>query len=176
MSSEESALVILVPESEELVGRWRTRFDRAAAYGVPAHITVLYPFVAPELIDRDVRDRLGTLFGTQEPFDFSLTETRRFHDQILYLVPSAEQRFTQLTQAVVASFPDHPPYEGRFEKIVAHLTVADLAEAEQLEIVEVALSPKLPILAHARTISLLVGRDEPATWHVAGEFALGPLF
>jgi hypothetical protein len=54
--------------------------------------------------------------------------------------------------------------------------VADLAEAEQLEIVEAALSPKLPILAHARTISLLVGRDEPATWHVAGEFALGPLF
>ena len=48
MPKPESALVILVPEAEPLVRPFRHRFDPSAALGVPAHITLLYPFIAPE--------------------------------------------------------------------------------------------------------------------------------
>lgn len=40
----ESALVVLVPEAEALVKSFRDRHDPSAAAGVPAHITLLYPF------------------------------------------------------------------------------------------------------------------------------------
>ena len=44
----ESALIIAVPEAEPLVKALRERFDWSAAQGVPAHITILYPFIPPE--------------------------------------------------------------------------------------------------------------------------------
>ena len=43
----ESALLVPVPEAEPFVQRHRFRHDSVALRGVPAHITVLFPFVAP---------------------------------------------------------------------------------------------------------------------------------
>jgi hypothetical protein len=43
----ESAIVVRIPETERLVGRFRADLDVAAALGVPAHVTVLAPFVPP---------------------------------------------------------------------------------------------------------------------------------
>jgi len=41
----QTALIAPVPEAEACVGAWQARFDRSAALGVPAHITVLHPFI-----------------------------------------------------------------------------------------------------------------------------------
>ena len=43
----ETALIVEVSEAEEAVHEWRARHDSVAARGVPAHVTVLFPFVAP---------------------------------------------------------------------------------------------------------------------------------
>ena len=43
----QSAVLVSVPEAEPAVSRYRARLDRAGAWGVPAHVTILYPFVAP---------------------------------------------------------------------------------------------------------------------------------
>ena len=51
MSSGESALVVLIPEAEALAGPFRDKYEPSAAAGVPAHITLLYPFKAPDDID-----------------------------------------------------------------------------------------------------------------------------
>jgi hypothetical protein len=173
MPIEESALVVLVPESEGLVGEWRRRYDPAANYGVPAHVTVLYPFVPPRLIDDALTSRLRELFGGARCFDFTLESVRRFGDQILYLAPSPATSFELLTQAVVEAFPDYPPYEGQHEKVVAHLTVTDGAPLDQLAPIESAVGAGLPIFATAVRVSLLIGRDEPGTWLVRDEFSLG---
>jgi pimeloyl-ACP methyl ester carboxylesterase len=45
-----------VPEAERVVRRHRERFDPAALAGVPAHVTVMYPFVPPPQIDNIVLD------------------------------------------------------------------------------------------------------------------------
>ena len=45
-----SALLVEVPEAEPLVRQWRMDLDPHAALGVPAHITVLFPFAPPPLI------------------------------------------------------------------------------------------------------------------------------
>jgi 2'-5' RNA ligase len=172
MSVPESALVVIVPESEQLVGRWRRQFDQSATHGVPAHITVLYPFVPPDLIDDEIKNLLRGLFERCEAFDFSLHEVRRFQEHILYLTPSPEKPFDALTRAVADLFPEYPPYEGRFQQVLAHLTVADRAPLEQLDLVEADLSSGLPIFATARHVSLLVGRDKPQSWRVVEEFPL----
>ena len=44
----ETAIIIPVPEAEAAVGQLRARYDRAAGLGAPPHITLLYPFLAPE--------------------------------------------------------------------------------------------------------------------------------
>ena len=37
----ETALIVPVPEVEPIVGRFRDRYDPAAADGIPAHVTVV---------------------------------------------------------------------------------------------------------------------------------------
>jgi hypothetical protein len=48
----ESTILVPVPEAEPVVGQLRARLDRAASRGIPAHVTVLYPFVPPGQITR----------------------------------------------------------------------------------------------------------------------------
>jgi hypothetical protein len=43
----ETAVIVAVPKAEPVVSEHRQQLDVA---GVPAHVTVLYPFVAPEAI------------------------------------------------------------------------------------------------------------------------------
>ena len=40
-----SALVVAVPDAEPVVGHLMLRLDANAVLGVPAHVTVLFPFV-----------------------------------------------------------------------------------------------------------------------------------
>lgn len=51
----ESCLRVPVPEADQAVGRLRGRLDSAAALGVPAHVTILYPFVAPAAVTSERR-------------------------------------------------------------------------------------------------------------------------
>jgi hypothetical protein len=68
----ESALVAPVPAAEALVGAFRDLYDPGAAVGVPAHVTILYPFKPPDAIDEVVHDDLRRCFGRLKAFDFAL--------------------------------------------------------------------------------------------------------
>jgi hypothetical protein len=46
-----SGLIVEVPEAEPDVARLRERLDASAPLGIPAHITVLFPFMPPRTID-----------------------------------------------------------------------------------------------------------------------------
>lgn len=67
MIPSESALIVRVPEAEPLVGTFRDRFDPVARLGVPAHITLLYPFEPPADIDVQVLRDLEDLFAARAP-------------------------------------------------------------------------------------------------------------
>jgi hypothetical protein len=78
MSSVEAGLVVLVPEAEALVKPFRDRYDPSAAAGMPAHITLLYPFKPPDEIDEATLDDLRRCFTRFAPSQFSLGSIRRF--------------------------------------------------------------------------------------------------
>src|SRR5687767_4670951 len=97
----ESALVVLVPEAEPMVAAFRDQHDPAAAAGVPAHITLLYPFKPPNEIDARACTVLRECFAHCTPFDFSLGAVRRFPaEAVLYLAPEPDEPFRQLTLAI----------------------------------------------------------------------------
>jgi hypothetical protein len=174
--TEESVLLITVPAAEPAVAGHRSRFDRSAAQGVPAHLTVLYPFLPPALIDADVHAVLARLFGSVPRFRFTLDRTGRF-DQVLWLGPADPAPFSALTELVSARFPSCPPYGGQYVEVIPHLTVAERAPLTDLQATEAAVRPYLPIAATATEVTLMTGPSPAsappgARWTSAATFPL----
>lgn len=169
---EESALLVPVPEAEPLVRRWRERLDRSAAMGVPAHVTILYPFVPPAEIDDRLLEELRSLFGQVPRFDYALTEARWFGEDVLWLAPAPDTGFRRLIEAVVARYPRYPPYGRPEQEVVPHLTVGDSGGQEALRAAEAALRPQLPVRASATEV-WLVEATETERWRVRERFRLG---
>jgi 2'-5' RNA ligase len=150
-----SALLVEVPEAEPLVGQWRMDLDPHAALGVPAHITVLFPFAPPPLISTTILDRLGELLTAVDAFSYNLIETGWFGDSVLWLAPDRPDPFRSLTRCIGDAFTDYPPYGGRFGEPVPHLTIADGGLPGQMMAAETAVQAGLPISATAASVSLL---------------------
>ncbi len=138
----QSALRVPVPEAEPWVKNLRERYDPTAAVGMPAHITVLFPFISPDLIADSDLARATETFQLFRPFEFRLGQVGRFPES-LYLVPEPDEPFISLTEAIVREFPEYPPYDGKFTEIIPHLTVANrsaefsaIAAAESLAIMK----------------------------------------
>jgi 2'-5' RNA ligase len=163
-----TALIVAVPEAEPLVHHWRARYDNAEL-GVPAHVTLLVPFVPRDKLDAALVAELRELFSSQPAFGFTLPRVARF-PAVAWLAPEPAEPFRRLTELIVARYPDYLPYEGAHDEIVPHLTVALGDEAVQDE-VEAALMPHLPIETEAREVTLLV-EDESGLWQIGEQFPL----
>ncbi|HEY0937275.1 MAG TPA: 2'-5' RNA ligase family protein, partial [Trebonia sp.] len=109
---EQSALLVPVPAAEPAVGRHRARLDESAHDGVPAHLTVLYPFLPPALIDDAVLTSLGRLFAGLPAFAFTLDRVAWFGENVVWLGPRDPAPFSALIGRAAAAFPSCPPYGG----------------------------------------------------------------
>ena len=158
MQPFESALVVLVPEAEVLVKLFRDKHDPAAAMGMPAHVTLLYPFIPPIEIGSAVHDDLRQCFSHFAPFHFSIADVRRFPG-VVYLTLDPDDPFRDLTLAIWHRYPEQPPYGGRHSDIVPHLCVARIADEQHLDAVAEefmrASTGKLPIQASADKVALI---------------------
>ena len=108
MTSATTALVVLVPEAEALVKVYRDKYDPSAMEGMPAHITVLYPFKKLDHLGEDMVANLYSLFSQHPCFHFALGEIQRF-PTALYLAPRPETPFQLLTRAVAGQYPETHP-------------------------------------------------------------------
>ena len=170
----ESALVVLVPEAERLVKPFRQQYDPSAAAGVPAHITLLYPFKHPDQVDRTVLDDLRQCFGRFGSFGFSLALIRRFPDAVLYLAPEPDEPFRQLTLAIWNRYPETPPYGGKWPDVAPHLSVAWARDEQMLDRIAddfaQASQGRLPINATAAEVALMEKRTDH--WLIRATFVL----
>jgi 2'-5' RNA ligase len=166
----QTALIAKVPEVEHLVRSWRDQFDPAAAAGVPAHVTVLVPFLSRSAMGPAITAELHQIFARFPAFGVRFLECRRFPD-VLYLAPQPETEFRALTSAVVARWPEAPPYGGQFDDVVPHLTVAHGQESSVLDKIEAELSPRLPVSAHISAVHLVTFTGEQ--WCEDYQFELG---
>jgi 2'-5' RNA ligase len=170
----ESALVVLVPEAEALVERFRLQHDPSAAIGVPAHVTVLVPFKPPAELTEGVLQTLAELFARRPAFTATFAEIRRF-PEVVYLAPEPVEAFRRLTEMLVEHFPETPPYGGQFAEIIPHLTVVQVADPQRLDEIaaqfERAAQGRLPIRADIREVALL--DNASGRWEVRARLALG---
>lgn len=175
LRDEMSALVVLVPEAEELVGRLRQLMDPSAAWGVPAHMTVLYPFLPPGDITGLHLETLRDTFAAHATFDCHFSSTGWFDTDVLWLAPQPVTPLRALTVAAWKAFPQCPPYGGSVEGIIPHLTVghSSLAKVETLRAAERLLLPQLPFQQWVTQVALVAGTQEPTSWRILEQFELG---
>jgi len=169
----ETALLVPVPEASALVDPHRRRLTRAGADGIPAHITLLYPFTDTALLKEERVRQVAEIVGGEPAFDVSLERTGRFELEppILYLAPVPAAPFAALTAALVAAFPEHQPYAGVHPELVPHLTVA-IADAATLDAVEAEVAPSLPLAAQVSE-AWLMERAGDGRWHRRERLPLG---
>jgi 2'-5' RNA ligase len=170
--SNDTALICRVPEAERYISHYRARYDPSARRNVPAHVTILYPFVPLAQIDAEVVARLREIAAGVGCFDYRLAQTRRFPVAI-YLEPEPDKSFAALTDAVWRAFPEHPPFEGKFDTVVPHVTVAHGDEPQLCEI-EVELRIALPAGGiKARCGEMVLIESSSGRWEQMHSFALG---
>jgi 2'-5' RNA ligase len=169
----ETALICRVPEAEAYIARFRDRYDPSARRNVPAHVTVLYPFMAPELVNDDVVSRLRDIARAVPGFTYRLTQTRRF-PVALYLWPEPDTSFTALIDGFFEAFPDYPPFEGKFDTVVPHVTVAHGDEPLLCSIeieLRIALAAGGGLRAHCSEVVLI--ENSSGRWEPMHTFQLG---
>jgi hypothetical protein len=157
-----TALIVAVPEAEQAVGALRLRHDWSAPLGVPAHVTILFPFAPPERLDEA---ELAMLLGAHAAFDFALTRLETLPgDVVTWLTPEPAEPFVELTNTVWHRWPEFPPYEGIHEVVIPHLTISDSGRLD--------VELDLPIACRAREVTL-IEEDEHGHWAERRRFALG---
>ena len=172
----QTAVIVPVAAAESAVGDHRRRLDHSAAWGVPAHVTVLYPFVPPAELDLDVVRRLREACAAVPAFDCAFAECAWFGDDVLWLAPDPDRPFRDLTDRVCDAFPGVLPYGGRFDDVVPHLTVGEarLGGVDELRRVATQVGAALPLPTRIERARLIAGTDHPESWRTVAEIPLGP--
>lgn len=167
----ESALVILVPEAEAVAGPWRARLDPSAIEGLPAHVTILYPFAPPTDLDPELLHAVTELFGGFGPFDYELDEVRWFGEDVVWLSPQPVAPFRRLLELAYGRWPQYPPYGRSDLEPTPHVTVANRGTPAEMRAAAEAIGAALPIRARATEVSLLATRAD-SRWEQVGSFSL----
>ena len=167
--TDETALIILVPEAEPLVHSWRQRFDPSAPVGVPAHVTVLSPFLDAGQLGPDTMAELRALFAGHDAFEVQFSGFGRFPG-LLYLAPEPAEPIRTLTEEVVARWPERPPYGGAYEGITPHLSVCYGLTPELEAEMNTDVSAGLPFTSRVTEVHLVVRVGE--RWRQWESFAL----
>ena len=148
-----SGLVIEVPEAEPAVRHHREHLDANAPLGIPAHITVLFPFMPPEMIDPPALTRLRQLFA-------------------VWLAPEDPRPIRALTQRVFRAYPAFPPFDGQFGDVVPHLTIGHGHPLDDLHTAESSVQARLPIESSAAAVTLMTQQSAEGHWTRTATFPL----
>ena len=191
-SDTESSLLIVIPAAEPAVAQHRARHDLAARVGVPAHVTVAYPFKPVERLTTADFGALSELFADTSPFELTFAATGWFADEVLFLDPTDPAPITALTRLVESAFPQYPIYGGAFDDVHPHLTVGHTTDDTTghttgdttdhtpgyavLRAIEREVRPHLPITHLVHTVELWTGpalKTQTPGWRRVHTFPLG---
>ncbi len=145
---------------------------------MPAHITLLVPFVPADRVDERALAAARSHFAEILSFDAELAAVGRFAEHV-WLSPAPGERFVELISATWERFPQYPPYGGDFEghDPVPHLTVgvstATTTIDELFAAAERELAPHLPLAFHVDAAWLLIEQPDHG-WRATERFRFVP--
>lgn len=166
----QSGLAIPVPEADKLLKVVASRFPEAVRKDVPAHVSVLYPFLPANVLDDRAISALSELFATQPVMTVKFAKCRR-RGEFVYLRPDPVDGLDEVTKRVRRLWPDVVPYEGLYGEVEPHLTVALHTTQERAEEIEHEIVPELlPLSAELREAWLVVFAGQ---WALRERFRFG---
>ncbi|MCK5054675.1 MAG: 2'-5' RNA ligase family protein [Anaerolineales bacterium] len=138
----ETALLIVPPKPVQVFSfPIRERYDvESFKNNVPAHITLLYPFVPPEQVETAIED-LNRLCAGIHPFEVTLDHYGTF-DGAIFLEPSDVEPIAHLHHLLSKAFPKYPVYGGEHgTELHPHLTLARFDDPEGADDIELPPAP-----------------------------------
>jgi hypothetical protein len=166
-----TTLLVPVLDAEPATAGWWPEWEPPKARGIPAHVSVLFPFLhRPEIGDEQLA-LLAEAAGAVQPFDFALTSIGRF-PQTVYLAPRPATGFTELTRGVEERFPGMRAYGGIHVRHVPHLTVLTCTDQRLLDRAAAEVGMSLPIRSRATHMWLMAEREHGG-WERVRSFPLG---
>jgi 2'-5' RNA ligase len=165
----QTGLVIPVPAADALLAAVGARYPGTVREGVPAHVSLLYPFVTATELDEQVTNALSELLAKQAPMPVQFAECYR-HDGFVALRPDPIDGLTELMSMTRRRWPDVVPYEGVYGDVEPHLTVAMRCSAETAVAIEQEVTAELPISAELREAWLVAFEEQ---WTLRGRFEFG---
>jgi 2'-5' RNA ligase superfamily len=165
----QTGLVIPVPAADALLASVGARYPGTVREGVPAHLSLLYPFVAAAELDERVTCALGELLVKQAPMPVQFAECYR-HDGFVALRPDPLDGLKELVNKTRRQWPDVVPYEGVYGDVEPHLTVAMRCSAETAVTIEQEVTVELPISAELREAWLVAFEGQ---WTLRERFEFG---
>lgn len=176
MDGIRSGLVCVIDLGDPALESLRQAHDPHAALGVPAHVTCVFPFAPPSVIDSATTDALRDLVAGFDSFEVVFPDVGEFPG-VVWLRPEPEEPFRALTRAIVAAFPEYPPYEGAYDDPQPHLTIGMDLDRQATEVLRARVAAEItarpPRRAHVSSLSLLA-RDVDGSWREERRFALRP--
>ena len=168
-----SALVIIAPLRVQAfaVPLMRT-YSFESMLRIPAHITVLFPFVPLDELDATAV-KLRDLYSDVPPFEVML-DGYGYFPRTTYLRPANPSPIKALFRRVHAAFPEYPPYGGAFgeDEITPHMTVGEFASESERQ--QAVFPPYAPLTFSVRCLHLIVGVEhEPLPWITHDVIPLG---
>ena len=152
----QSAVLIPVPQADAVVGRWRYEYDPVAAAGVPAHVTLVVPWLPPAEITDDDLSELEAELADVHAFDFSLARVDWFGRRVLWVAPEPADPFLKLTHRIADRF-NTPPWDDEFDEVIPHLTVAHASDGVELVPIAADVATRLPVRCRAEEVWVMVG-------------------
>jgi 2'-5' RNA ligase len=144
----------------------RRRAIPDAGLGLPAHVTLLYPFARREALDGDLHALLAGALAGVDAFAFELRSQARW-PEVLFVSVEPDLAFRSLHEGLAAAFPAYPIYGGRFD-FVPHVTIAEGSFAARPATADDPAWQVLPARRVARSAELVVRDAE--RWNVRWRF------
>lgn len=152
-----TVLQLPVPPLEDWVVARTRHYDPSFVSRDPgfahAHVTALGPFdprPSPAALAT-----VAAVAARTAPMTVRLARLGQFADGIIHLLPEPDTGLRALTAALVAEFPEHPPYDGRFGRdVVPHVTLDAASPQVSLASTRRLLAAVLPVTCRLDQLQL----------------------
>jgi 2'-5' RNA ligase len=171
MAGERASAVIVRGHLPAGLESLRRRGVPDALDGLPAHLTLLYPFVEPAGLDATIRRRIGSVAGSHDPFEYRFLGAARWPDT-LYVAVAPVEPFVALQADLAAAFPDHPIYgEPADFAFVPHVTIAEGHPASDPALIADPAWAALPRSGRAAALEVIA--TDGRRWRLVWRLRLG---
>ena len=95
-----------------------------------------------------------------------------YREEMVWLVPASQRPFLDLTLAVAALWPDHPPYGGIHDTLIAHLTLIETTDRQARDAAWAEAVKVGPFDVAVRELSVIT-ETESENWRTRWRLPMG---